>query len=92
MRTDRGNRRLPSVKTSSAGSTARCSQQFSSPIEEIGFARVQFRSALILFNGFQRITQSLVNFAEQVMRLGFFLVEIYPAPVSRARTFVRARS
>jgi hypothetical protein len=48
-------------------------QEFSSPIEKIGFGWIQFRRALVLSHSFQRIAQSFVNLAQQVMRFGCFL-------------------
>ena len=42
-------------------------QQLGSPIEEVGLARAHFRRALVLLNGFERITQFLLNVAQQVM-------------------------
>src|SRR2546426_9415252 len=63
-------------------------QELSSPIEEIGFARVQFRCALVLPHAFERIAQSLLDVAEQVMKFGFVLLLNEQASNICARTLV----
>src|SRR5712692_288096 len=48
-------------------------QKFSSPIEEMRFARVHLRGALILVNGFQRIPRFLLDVTKQMMEFGSVL-------------------
>ena len=45
-------------------------QKFSSPIEEIGFARVQFRRTLVFSYSFQRVAPSLISVCERVVPPG----------------------
>src|SRR5712692_219751 len=48
-------------------------QKFSSPIEEMRFARVHLRGTLILMNGFQRIPRSLLDVTKQMMQFSSVL-------------------
>src|SRR5438105_1965170 len=43
-------------------------QELTSPIVEIGLADAEFRGALVLSNGFERVAQLLLEISEQMMK------------------------
>jgi hypothetical protein len=52
-------------------------QKLRTPIEKIGFTRIQFRRALVLADRIQRAAKFLLDIAELVMEFGLVFLSIF---------------